>query len=898
VTLGAIPSWVVRWLGVDAPGASRAAGEGTVYDLEFAWPLPPWVTLLVVLALLVMIIVAYRNTDRRVSSRVRGVLAALRLAAVGVLLVMIAQPMVSIKRTGLPTVALLLDTSQSMSMSPGRSDAPLAVPASPGSETPGSETPAGATESATGAETAGSSRWESLLEVLGRGQRSLPRRLRERYMPRVYTLAPEGGAGEVVALEADDSAAANEAIERLSPDVPVTRLGGAVADILRDLRGNDPAALIVLSDGINTDGPTLRDAANAARRRGVPLFTVALGSDEVPVDLALSELLVEEVVFVGDVLTFDATVTASGLRGEEVDVVLRDADSERALAQQSITLPPDGETRSVRLTHRPTETGQRRYTIEVAPRPGEVRTDNNRQIRTVTVSDQRIRVLLVQDYPNFEFRYLWNMLTRTDHGIELDAVLQQADPRLLRAVRPGSSDAVASPTTGATSPVGLADDSIGPRLRAFPVQRDDLFSYDVIILGDVNPALLSPTMLADLAAFVDPTGVDQEPSLRPDTGDSARPREAKRGGALMLLAGPRFMPVAYTGTPLERIMPCDPPRVRIPPTDQPLTEPLYVIPTPIGRASPPMQLGADADASQQIWADLPPIFWLARLGTLKPGVRILAIAQSGQPAPTPGVAGNGQSVGPAGPTNLQPSALGPPPCICLHYVGAGKVLMHATDETWRWRRRAGDRYFERYWVQMLRFLARGKLLDDGEATLSTDRRRYERGEPVQLRALFSNPDGGPSGDTVTVALRRGDETPRRVLLSRDDARRGVFETVLSELDVGAYRAWLTEPNSFDPAPSVDFAVLVPGGELTSTQTDVRAMRRAAELTGGRFYRYDTSADDARPPTERLLEELPRGRHVPIEALPPRPLWNRWPVILLLVILLGTEWLIRKRAALA
>ncbi|MFZ5829461.1 MAG: hypothetical protein ACOY3P_05205, partial [Planctomycetota bacterium] len=66
-----------------------------------------------------------------------------------------------------------------------------------------------------------------------------------------------------------------------------------------------------------------------------------------------------------------------------------------------------------------------------------------------------------------------------------------------------------------------------------------------------------------------------------------------------------------------------------------------------------------------------------------------------------------------------------------------------------------------------------------------------------------------------------------------------------------------------------------------------AMRAAAEQTGGRFF---TLAD-----VDELPRYLPPGRPVPIEALPSVPLWNRWPVLLLVLALLTGEWCLRKWA---
>ncbi len=48
----------------------------------------------------------------------------------------------------------------------------------------------------------------------------------------------------------------------------------------------------------------------------------------------------------------------------------------------------------------------------------------------------------------------------------------------------------------------------------------------------------------------------------------------------------------------------------------------------------------------------------------------------------------------------------------------------------------------------------------------------------------------------------------------------------------------------------------------------------------------------RPPGCR--RDLPAGQQVPIESLPPAPLWNKWPVLTLFIVLLITEWILRKR----
>jgi hypothetical protein len=68
--------------------------------------------------------------------------------------------------------------------------------------------------------------------------------------------------------------------------------------------------------------------------------------------------------------------------------------------------------------------------------------------------------------------------------------------------------------------------------------------------------------------------------------------------------------------------------------------------------------------------------------------------------------------------------------------------------------------------------------------------------------------------------------------------------------------------------------------------DSAELKRAAEETRGRFYRYSEVG--------RLLDELPSGHQVPIETLPPEVLWNRWWLLLAFLGLIVSEWILRKR----
>ena len=292
--------------------------------------------------------------------------------------------------------------------------------------------------------------------------------------------------------------------------------GRGLRHVLGDLRGSPPAAIILLTDGVNTDGESLADAARYARRKGVPLFTVGLGSEQPLRDLELADLLVDDVVFVDDVVNFEFKLTGHGLAGKTVEVVLREKDSNVVLARMKATIGDDGKPQHLHLPYRPTEVGEFEYVVEVEHLPDEAQPDNNSQLRLVSVRKEQIKVLLVQGYPNFEFRYLKHMLER-DSTIELKTVLQEAD------LEYAELDETA--------------------LRVFPVRREELFAFDVVIFGDVNPSFLSTSVLANLNEFVEKKGGRRGVHCRPALHAAGLRRHAARTAVSASTFPPRSRPI-------------------------------------------------------------------------------------------------------------------------------------------------------------------------------------------------------------------------------------------------------------------------------------------------------------------------------------------------------------------
>ncbi len=162
-------------------------------------------------------------------------------------------------------------------------------------------------------------------------------------------------------------------------------------------------------------------------------------------------------------------------------------------------------------------------------------------------------------------------------------------------------------------------------------------------------------------------------------------------------------------------------------------------------------------------------------------------------------------------------------------------MFHAFDDTWRWRFRAGDRYFGRFWVQTIRFMARSRLVGQRQAEIQTDRRRYQRGQPIQFRVRFPNPGLAPAGGDVTIQIQRKGQGPRKLTLKLMPGTKNVFEGALPQAAEGDYEVRLLPPPPLDRPITAEFRVEPPLSERERIEMNEPELIQAAEVTGGKFY---------------------------------------------------------------
>ena len=816
--------WLHRWwesyLGLPAVEVGQVSRWHWTMQSPFSSHWPTAVGWWLVILLVVAVAEIYRRDARSLCLPRRALLIGLRCGTLSLLLLLLAQISVSVERTGLPLVVLLIDDSASM----GLRDAYSAeadrkfVTALLGSDAASSS--------------ADAERFDVARRILSRDEGRWLRELRRRHRLRV-----ERFSAEVVSLGDDlvDDESVRRVLaelERVQPTGDMTRPAEAVRQVLNQTRGSPPAAIVLLTDGIASSGDAdrLTVVSPLARERLVPLYVIGIGSDQPTRDVQLAELIVDDVAFVNDPLVFSAKLKSFGFAGKSAMLELRERGKERSLARRSITLPTDGQTATVELLFTPTQPGDQEFELVVTPPQGDVDRDNNRVSQAVRIREGKLKILLADGLPRWEFRELKNTLER-EATIELHTLLQEADLEF-----------------------ALQDETAKPLKGRFPLTGEALSAYDVVLLGDVNPGAFSPGVLEQVLEFV------------------------RDGGGLLVMAGPQHMPLAFRGTPLETLLPIELESTRVPPPDADLREPFQPRWTEAGRLSTPLfrhlQLdglagdvgAAGNNSSRDVWRSLPGLFWLCESPQLKAGATVLLE--------------HPQRRG-------EKSATGGLPVITLQRFGAGKVLFHATDELWRWRFRNSEKIYSRYWIQALRFLSRTQSLAGVRGVeFSADRQTYQRGEGVKLRLQINDERQLPASGSATVMLERADEPRRSIELARVAKSTNVFAGELRGLRDGRYHVWLSEPSFPGSPPSVDFVIEAPQRELLRRRLDRADLEAATRTTLGRYY--------APAEADRLPADIPAGQPVPLSAATTIPLWTRWELLLLFASLLSAEWLCRRR----
>ena len=379
---------------------------------------------------------------------------------------------------------------------------------------------------------------------------------------------------------------------------------------------------------------------------------------------------------------------------------------------------------------------------------------------------------------------------------------------------------------------------------ALALPPSEFYANDVLFVGDVPDELLTSEFCAQMEEFV-----------------------SRLGGGLVVIAGPRFGPAQLANTSLAKMLPV------ICGSESQLRDKNTFALQRTGEAAlyPFMQLADTGAEDTSAWNNLGPLPWYQAVAGVHEDTQVLA----------------------EHPTDLCDDGQTRQPLIAIRPYGKGQVVYLGFNEMWRLRKRYGDRYYQRFWSQLIYRLGMSHAIgSDKRFVAEFDRHTYRTDEEAVFTVAALDEDYQPLGMShladgalvaqLTLPSASGDSTRK---LSLRAERPGSFETVIPLAAVGRYSVRVTDPIT---GRIVERTCIVSdtSAEKQRITRDLELQQRIAAATGGTA--YDISQVDqmirdlALEPT---LEQVQRQI----------ALWNTPIWFLLVVGLMLSEWTLRKLA---
>ena len=386
-------------------------------------------------------------------------------------------------------------------------------------------------------------------------------------------------------------------------------------------------------------------------------------------------------------------------------------------------------------------------------------------------------------------------------------------------------------------------------LSLIPFPTEELFekelgSFDLVILQNFNyrPYGIG-TYLPHLRRYVD------------------------QGGGLAMLGGDQsFSSGEYAGTPIAEVLP-----VRLLP-DAPDSARLITEDdfrpriTPEGSDHPILQVGHSRLGTQQLLASLPALSGVNVVAGLAPGATALAVHPSLQ-------GGDGK----------------PMPVLATGEAGQGRSLAFTTDSSWHWAFLAvgsgGTREgYDRFWRNAIRWLIRDPELRYLRVIAGQDSIRL--GTPLRAVIRAYNPDYSPAAKTRVsyelIPLAGGKADAGEAVTSTD----GEIALELKPRQMGAHQIRARAQIAGRPTDDEALVLVDPAGqEESEPEATPSLLRQLSKATDGLYLGQASVLPD-------LPFREPRVLHVNWRK--DVELWSRWWSLGICILLLGLEWLLRRR----
>ena len=356
---------------------------------------------------------------------------------------------------------------------------------------------------------------------------------------------------------------------QLDPAEEATDLNAGLSHVLdnhANLRG-----VVLLSDGDWNIGNSPVEAATRFRMKGIPVFAIGIGSKVPLPDIELVRMDAPTFGVTNKQLRIPFVVRSTLGQDRDVSVTLR--VNKEATVTKVVRVPAMSQAQD-NIVWTPPATENYTLNLRIAQDAEELIPENNEISAPISIREEQLRVLVIESYPRWEYRYLRNALER-DPGVEVTCLLFH--PEL--------------PNVG------------GGRtyIKRFPDARE-LSRYDVVFLGDV--------------------GVKEDQLTVEQTRELRKLVSAQASG-LVFMPGRSGSHDSLISGPLADLYPV----VLDPATPQGVGSNMqgYFALTASGQRSLLTRLGDTDQDNGEVWRKLPGFFWYTGVKRAKAGTETLAV---------------------------------------------------------------------------------------------------------------------------------------------------------------------------------------------------------------------------------------------------------------------------------
>lgn len=771
----------------------QAPTEGVFKALGFLF-IKPWPVIVLLSAILFLILLIgfiYHKTPKRIQLFLKIFLGFLRVAFLIVLLLLMLEPVAKVSYTidKPPHFIMLFDNSLSM-------DIP---------------------------DPDGGRRIDIVNKLLADDKLNIIKTLKKTYKTDIWKFS-----SDVEMLSIKTSNAKVEPKVKIDVDSTkgkTTAIGDALKKAFEELSKEAAAGVILISDGGNNSGEDPIVSASILKNSQIPVYSIGIGDPKPRSDIKiLPNIIYNEEVFFGDDIYVEFDVIQIGYKNKEVTVQIREGNEVRA--EKKVVLDVEKERQKMSMRFAPKNIGSHKCEIYISPFKDELSKENNKLSFDVSVVANQLRILYIEGKPNRLFRFLRSVLYR-EPGM-IFSVLLESNPNYIEEAK-------------GMSPISK-----------FPETKEELYKYDVLILGDIKRSFLNSAQYEMIKDFVaDGRGF----LLLSDNVSEGSPASYKGIKAIE-----EVLPVSLDGATKEGKTYLDEEKG------------FNLVLTPDGENHEITRLGSGTpEEGKKFWNELA-FTWCTIVGTAKPTSVVLAQHPK-----------------------LKTGKGAPLPLIALGRYGEGKTAFIGIKEIWLARKGYEDQYFwTRFFRPLFHWLMPAKGAGEKFVILRTDKhQRYNGGETVKISAmLFKSDYIKLSLPSVTVKVSKEGGETEEVILTKEKNIDGIYNGVFVPRSSGKYFFWLSKADGVgEPLgkTKLDFTVETPNLELIHPEMDKELLSNISKITNGKYYDVSNVKD--------LISDIMKSKET--MTIDVQKELHDLPLIgFALISFLSVEWFIRRRRGLA